>query len=148
MSGWDAHCAGLVESKKREAEWREREQVWSSAPTNSTDGGWEVAEGDDWWVGYDESLFTTIYAMSRGTWPSVERGIEVTIDVHSVLERSIDPERSACRCLHIRTDLVSQPDQPFILQHRRCFPWKLRLWSSPSRSSLALHRLPACFPPR
>jgi hypothetical protein len=97
----------LVKSKRREAEWREKEQVWSSAPTNSTDGGWEVAEGDDRWVGSDESLFTTIYAMSSGTWPSVERGIEVTIDVHSVLERSMDQERSACRCLRIRTDLVS-----------------------------------------
>jgi hypothetical protein len=97
----------LVESKRREAEWRGKEQVWSSAPTNSTDGGWEVAEGDDRWVGSDESLFTTIYAMSSGTWPSVERGIEVTIDVHSVLERSIDQERSACRYLRIRTDLVS-----------------------------------------
>jgi hypothetical protein len=102
----------LVESKRREAEWREaewreREQVWSSALTNSTDDGWEVAEGDDRWVGSDESLFTTIYAMSSGTWPSVERGIEVTIDVHSVLKRSMDQERSACRCLRICTDLVS-----------------------------------------
>jgi hypothetical protein len=95
-----------------------------------------------------ESLFTTIHAMSRGNWPSVEGGIEVSIDVHSVLERSIGSERSACRCLCIRTDLVSQPDQPSILQPRRCFPWKLRPWLSPSRSSHALHRLPACFPPR
>jgi hypothetical protein len=45
--------------------------------------------------------------MSSGTWPSVERGIEATVDVHSVIERSIDQERSACRCLRIRTDLVS-----------------------------------------
>jgi hypothetical protein len=107
LLGWDAHCSGLVESKKREAEWREREKVWSSAPTNSTDSGWEVAVGDDRWVGSDESLFTTIHAMSRGNWPSVERGIKVTVDVHSVLERSTDPERSACRCFRIRTDLVS-----------------------------------------
>jgi hypothetical protein len=67
-----------------------------------------------------------IYAMRRGTWLSVERGIEVTIDVHSVLERSTDNERSACRCLRIHTDLVSQPDQPFILQRRRYFRWKMR----------------------
>jgi hypothetical protein len=97
----------LVESKRREAEWREKERVWSSASTNSTDGGWGVAEGDDGWVGSDESLFTTIYALSSGTWPSVERGIEVTIDVHSVLERSLDSERSACKCFCIHTDLVS-----------------------------------------
>jgi hypothetical protein len=132
--GWDATCAGLVESKRREAEWREKEQVWLSAPTNSTDDGWGVAEGDDRWVGLDKSLFTMIHAMSRGTWPSVERGIEVTIDVHSVLERSIDNERSACRCLRIRTDLVSQPDQLFILQRRRYFWWKLRSHWFPCRS--------------
>jgi hypothetical protein len=134
VAGWDVHCAGLVESKRREAEWKEKEQVWLSAPTNSTDDGWGVAEGDDRWVGSDELLFTMIYAMRRGTWPSVERGIEVTIDVHSVLEGLMDKECSACRCLHIRTDLFFQPDQPFILQHCRYFQWKLRihwfpLWS-------------------
>jgi hypothetical protein len=134
VAGWDAQCAGLVESKRREAEWKEKEQVWSSVPTNGTDDGWGVAEGDDRWVGSDESLFTTIYAMSRGTWPSVERGIEVTIDVQSVLEGSMDKERSACRCLRIRTDLFFQPDQPFILQCRRYFRWKLRIRLSPSRS--------------
>jgi hypothetical protein len=117
----------LVESKRRETEWKEKEQVWSSAPTNSADDGWGVAEGDDQWVGSDEQLFTMIHAMSRGTWPSVERGIEVTIDVHSVLEGSMDKEHSACRCLCICTDLSFQPDQPFILQLRRYFRWKLHV---------------------
>jgi hypothetical protein len=36
FTGWDAHCAGLNEARKREAEWREKEQVWASAPTNCT----------------------------------------------------------------------------------------------------------------
>jgi hypothetical protein len=75
-----------------------------------------------------------IHAISRGTWPSVERGIEVTIDVHSVLEGSMDKERSACRCLRIHTDLFFQPDQPFILQCRQYFRWKLRLHWFLSRS--------------
>jgi hypothetical protein len=91
----------LDETKRREAEWREKEQVWSSALTNSTSDGWGVAESDHWWVGSDEQLFTTVYAMSRGTWPSVESGIEVTIDIHSVLEGSVDKECSACRLLYL-----------------------------------------------
>jgi hypothetical protein len=37
----------------------------------------------------------TFYNMSRGTWPSVERGIEVLIEVHSDLEE----ERPTCRLL-------------------------------------------------
>jgi hypothetical protein len=86
-----------------------------------------VAEGDDWWVGSDEQLFTTFYTMNRGTWPSVEKGVEVKIDVHSVLEGSLDKERSACRCLRIRTDLSFQPDQLFILHLRLYFRWKLRI---------------------
>jgi hypothetical protein len=101
FTGWDAHCAGLDESKRREAEWREKEQVWASAPTNSTSDGWGVAEGDDRWVGSDEQLFNTIYAMYRGTWPSMESGIEVTVDIHSVLEGSVDKERSTCRSLYL-----------------------------------------------
>jgi hypothetical protein len=41
--------------------------------------------------------------MYRGVWPSLGRGaegIEVSIDVHSVLEGSLDKERSACRSLY------------------------------------------------
>jgi hypothetical protein len=90
----------LTEARKREAEWKEKEHMWASAPSNSTSDGWGVAEGDDRWVGSDEQLFNTLHAMYRGTWPSVERGVEVTIDVHSVLEGSLDKERSACRSLY------------------------------------------------
>jgi hypothetical protein len=78
----------LDEANRREAEWREKEQVWLSAPTNSTSDGWGINEDDQRWVASDEKLFTTLYAMSRGTWPSVEGGVKVTIDVHSVLEGS------------------------------------------------------------
>jgi hypothetical protein len=47
--------------------------------------------------------------MSRGTWPSVEGGIEVAIDVHSVLEGLVDKERSACRLL-LFIDRLLVPD--------------------------------------
>jgi hypothetical protein len=87
-----------VETRRREVEWKEKEQAWSLASTNST-GGWDVAEGDYWWVALDEKLFTMFYAMIRGTWLSVEGGIEVSIDVHLVLEGSADKEHSACRLL-------------------------------------------------
>jgi hypothetical protein len=80
FTGWDVHCAGLTEARKREAEWKEKEQVWASAPTNCTDDGWGIAEGDEWWVESDERLFNTLYAMYRGTWPSVSGGVEVTVD--------------------------------------------------------------------
>jgi hypothetical protein len=90
-------------ARKREAEWKETEQRWESAPTNSTSGGWGPVEDDSRWVGSDEQLFITLYDMYRGVWPSAGRGIEgieVVIDVHSVLEGSLDKERSACRSLY------------------------------------------------
>jgi hypothetical protein len=90
----------LTEARKREAEWKEKEQVWVSAPTNCTDDGWGVAEGNDRWVSSDEQLFNTLYAMYRGTWPSVAGGVEVTVNVYSVLEGSLDKERSTCRSLY------------------------------------------------
>jgi hypothetical protein len=71
----------LDEAKRREVEWREKEQAWASSPTNSISDGWGVAEGDDRWVGSNEQLFNTVYVMYRGTWPSVESGIEVTINI-------------------------------------------------------------------
>jgi hypothetical protein len=90
----------LVEAQRREAEWKDKKQVWESAPTNSTGNGWDVNEDDQQWVALDGKLFTTLYAMSRGIWPSVEGGVEVTIDVHLVLEGSVDKECSACRLLY------------------------------------------------
>jgi hypothetical protein len=96
-AGWDTHCPGLAEAQKGEAEWKEKEQVWSSAPTNST-SGWDVTEDDPYhyrWVASDAKLFTTLYAMSRGVRPSVEKGIEVSIEVHSDLQE----EHPTCRSL-------------------------------------------------
>jgi hypothetical protein len=95
----DAHCAGLDTAKKREAEWKEKEQMWASAPTNSTSDGWGPPEDDSQWVGSEEQLFNTLYTMYRGVWLSVAGGVEVTVDVHLVLEGSLDKERSACRSL-------------------------------------------------
>jgi hypothetical protein len=68
---------------------------------NST-SGWDVVEDDPHhhrWVASEERLFMTSYTMSRGGWPSVERGIEVSIKVHLDLEDSTEKERPACRLL-------------------------------------------------
>jgi hypothetical protein len=53
-------------------------------------------------------------------WLSVEGGIEVSVEVHSSVG-DLAEARTACRCLCIRTDLSSQPDQPSILQLCRYF---------------------------
>jgi hypothetical protein len=90
----------LTEARKREVEWREKEQVWASAPINCTDDSWGVAEGNNQWVSSNEQLFKTFYALYRDTWPSVKGGVEVSVDVHSVLEGSVDKERSTCRSLY------------------------------------------------
>jgi hypothetical protein len=75
------------------------EQHWETAPTNSNND-WGVIEDDPHrWVASDEKLFTMFYAMSRGVWPSMEGGVKVSIDVHSVLKGSVDKEHSACRLL-------------------------------------------------
>jgi hypothetical protein len=110
----------LDEAKRREADWREKE-VWSSTSPVSTSGSWGVTEGDYRWVGSDEQLFNTLYAMYRGIWPSVDGGIEVTVDVHLVLEGSVDKERSACRSLYsliafrFLTYLASYDTAPLVL---------------------------------
>jgi hypothetical protein len=70
------HCAGLDTAKKREAEWKEMEQRWESAPMNSTSDSWGPIEDDSRWVGSDEQLFIALYNMYRGVWPSSGRGIE------------------------------------------------------------------------
>jgi hypothetical protein len=86
----------------------------------------------------DAKLLTTARAVSRG-WPSVEGGIEVSVEVRSNAEDLVQ-ECTACRCSCIRTDLSFQPDQLFILQLRRYFWWKLRIRWFPSRS-LPVRRL-------
>jgi hypothetical protein len=126
----------LTAARKREAEWKETLDSWETAPTNSV-VGWDVpaddpSRGD--WQASDNKLLTTVDAVSRG-WPSVEGGIEVSVEVHSNAG-DLAEESTACRCFCIRTDLSFQPDQPFILQLRRYFQWKLRLSLSLSTSLL------------
>jgi hypothetical protein len=127
-------------ARKREAEWKETADSWETAPTHSV-VGWDVPADDlrrgDWQAS-DSKLLTTAHAVSRG-WPSVEGGIEVSVEVCSNAG-DLAEERTACRCSCICTDLSFQPDQPFILQLHRYFRWKLRLSSSPSLNSL-VHRL-------
>jgi hypothetical protein len=123
-----------------------------TVPSNSDAIGWDVPEDDPrhlGWQASDEKLVTTLYAISHGwpdrSWPSVEGGVEVSVEVRTNIEDLVE-ERSTCRCFCISTDLSFQPDQPFILQLRRYFPWKLRLPSSLSRTSIVLRLLLVCFP--
>jgi hypothetical protein len=104
-AGWDAHCLGLMAVRKREAEWKEASETWETAPTNSV-VGWDVPEdnpcqGD--WQASDAKLFLTAHAISNG-WPSVEGGVEVSMEVCSNVEDMVQ-EHTACRCSCIRTDL-------------------------------------------
>jgi hypothetical protein len=124
----------LTAARKREAEWKEKEGLWETAPTNG-DIGWDIPEDDPRrlaWQASDTKLVMTMHAMSRG-WPSVEGGIEVSVEVYSN-PGDLTEERSACRCFCIHTDLSSQPDQPFILKLCWYFQWKLRILWFPSRS--------------
>jgi hypothetical protein len=77
-------------------------------------------------------LVTTLYACSHGwpdhSWSSMKEGVKVSVEVHSNVEGS--EECATCRCLYIHTNLSFQPDQPFILQLRRCFEMKLCILSS------------------
>jgi hypothetical protein len=69
-AGWDAHCPGLVATRAREAEWKDKEQSnaerWATAPTRS-EASWDLAKDDlrrQAWLASDEKLFTTFHAMS------------------------------------------------------------------------------------
>jgi hypothetical protein len=115
------HCLGLTAVQEREAEWKAKEGMWETALTNS-DAGWDVPADDPHhgdWSAPDAKLLSTMHAMSCG-WPSVEGGTEALVEVRSNAG-DIAKERTACRCFRIHTDLSFQPDQPFILQHRRYF---------------------------
>jgi hypothetical protein len=102
--GWDAHGAGLDAARKREADWKETEQRWESAPISAEADDWGPIEEGSRWVGSDVQLFLALYDMYRGVWPNPVRRIEainVPVDVHSVLEGSLDKERSVCRSLYL-----------------------------------------------
>jgi hypothetical protein len=123
----------LTAAREWEAEWKAKEETWATAPSNCDTVGWDIPEDNPRrlsWQASDEKLVTTLYAISRGwpdrSWPSVEGGIEVSVEV-CTNAGDIAEERTTCRCLRIRTDLSFQPDQPFILQHRQYFQWKLRV---------------------
>jgi hypothetical protein len=111
-----------------------KEGLWETVPMNG-DIGWDILEDDPRclaWQASDTKLVTTMHAMSRG-WPSVEGGIEVSMEVRSNVG-DLTEEHSACKCFCIHTNLSSQPDQPFILQLHQYFRWKLCILWFPSRS--------------
>jgi hypothetical protein len=124
-TGWDAHCPGLTVARKQESDWKNESERWATAPTNST-SGWDV--DDLAWKASNEKLVTTLFAIGHGWpnchWPSVEEGVEVSVEVRSNLEDSVE-KRSICRCFHTCTDLSSQLDQPFMIQLHWYFLWKL-----------------------
>jgi hypothetical protein len=97
-TGWDAHCPGLVAARERESKWKSKAERWETAPT-SGDAGWDIPEDDPHcqeWLGSSAKLVTTLHAVSCG-WPSVEGGVEVSIEVRSDLSDS--EERPTCRSL-------------------------------------------------
>jgi hypothetical protein len=104
FTGWDAHCAGLNVARKREADWKETEQRWESAPISDTGDDWGPIEEGSRWVGSDEQLFLALYDMYRGVWLNPVRRIEaidVPVNIHSVIEGSLDKECSTCRSLYL-----------------------------------------------
>jgi hypothetical protein len=101
---WDVHCPGLVEAQAREAEWEVKEKSnldqWGAAREvdNNDAGGWNIPEDDPHHQAWDESdnlLVTSFLHINRG-WPSMEAGVEVSIEVHSDLKDS-EEECPACR---------------------------------------------------
>jgi hypothetical protein len=89
---------GLTAARKQEAEWKEREVAWATAPTNS-DSGWDIPKDDSRcldWQDSDVKLVTTMHAVSCG-WPSIEGGIEVSVEVRSNTG-DLAEEHTACRC--------------------------------------------------
>jgi hypothetical protein len=98
FTGWDAHCTGLDAARKWEADWKETEQRWESTPINDTGDDWGPIEEGSRWVGPDEQLFLVLYDMYRGVWLNPVRRVEainMPVNVHSVIEGSLDKERSA-----------------------------------------------------
>jgi hypothetical protein len=72
----------------------------------NSDIGWDIPADDphrEAWQASDTKLLMTFHAVSRG-WPSVEGGVEVSVEVHSNAE-DLTEECTACRCFRIRTDL-------------------------------------------
>jgi hypothetical protein len=106
FTGWDAHCVGLDAARKQEADWKETEQRWESAPNTDTADDWGPIEEGPGWVDSDVKSFLALYDMYRGVWPNpVWRiaVIDVPVDVHSVIAGSLDREHSACRLLYLLT---------------------------------------------
>jgi hypothetical protein len=85
--------------------WKSEAERWEMAPTNS-DVSWDIPADDPRrlaWQASDCKQLTTLHAVSRG-WPSVEGGIEVSVEVRSNVG-DLAKERTACRCPCICTDL-------------------------------------------
>jgi hypothetical protein len=103
-TGWDAHCAGLDAARKREADWKDNELRWETAPKSRDADDWNPIEEGSRWVDPNVQSFLTLYDMYRGVWPNPVWKVDpivVPVDVHSVIAGSLDRERSACRSLYL-----------------------------------------------
>jgi hypothetical protein len=98
-----------------EAEWKVKEQSnyeqWATADELDDDtGGWNIPLDDPHcqeWMELESRLTVSYPAINRG-WPSVDAGVEVSIEVHSDLKDS-EGECPTCRLL-ISMDCLSVPD--------------------------------------
>jgi hypothetical protein len=92
----------------KEAEWKAREAQrdeeigWREDRRPSSPlGGWPGVSKDDErrkeWIASESGVTTSYHFHNRG-WPSIEGGVEVTIEVCSDTSRP-ERERSACRSL-------------------------------------------------
>jgi hypothetical protein len=123
-TGWDAQCAGLDATRKREADWKDNELRWETAPMSHDADDWGLIEEGSRWVDPDVQSFLTLYGVCRGVWPNPvwkADPIAMPVDVHSVIAGSLDRECSACRSLYhlttfqLLTYLVSYDTAPSVL---------------------------------
>jgi hypothetical protein len=109
----------------REVEWkacesqRDEEIGWGEdrRPSSPLEGWPGVSEDDERrkeWAASESRVTTSYHSINRG-WPSIEGGVEVTIEVCSDASKH-EKERSACRSLVI-IDYISVPDLLSFLYH-------------------------------
>jgi hypothetical protein len=97
---WDDDREGLVRMIAREKEWEKRQAFNDAVDWGKKDGseaspeeGWPGVPADAVWPSYDAGDPTRTHG-----WPSVERGVEVVVEVCSDASEC-QREHSACRCL-------------------------------------------------
>jgi hypothetical protein len=120
---WDAKCPGLDAACIQEAEWKAKEQsnfeqwVTTHELDDEDDSCWKIPDDDPRrkeWIELDSRMVISYPAINWG-WPSMERGVEVSIEVHSDL-KDFEEECPACR-LPMLIDSLLVPDLLSSLHH-------------------------------